>query len=123
MDRGFTTDLNRINRDLLFFFLLIVTSVAPFYIVLNKRRAALNQKNIGFENMNRIFQFGHQLQIIVSIYFVINAYDALERIKKEEPNNEEAYNTQLTVLVSNVFILIGAVLYLPIMNSDYVLTR
>lgn len=117
------TRLKEINNDLIFFFLLTMASFSSFYIVINKKRELFGLNNIGRDNMNKIFQFSHYLLIFVNIYFVINAYNALERIKNDQNFNEENYNTQLTVLVSNVLLLIASIMYLPIMNSKYVLTR
>lgn len=117
------TRLKEINNDLIFFFLLTMASFSSFYIVINKKRELFGLNNIGRNNMSKIFQFSHYLLIFVNIYFVINAYNALERIKNDQNFNEENYNTQLTVLVSNVLILIASIMYLPIMNSEYVLTR
>lgn len=117
------TRLKEINNDLIFFFLLTMASFSSFYIVINKKRELFGLNNIGRDNMNKIFQFSHYLLIFVNIYFVINAYNALERIKNDQNFNEENYNTQLTVLVSNVLLLIASIIYLPIMNSKYVLTR
>lgn len=117
------TRLKEINNDLIFFFLLIVASFSSFYIVINKKRELFGLNNIGRDNMNKIFQFSHYLLIFINIYFVINAYEALEKIKNDQNFNEEKYNTQLTVLVSNVLLLIASIMYLPIMNSEYVLTR
>lgn len=115
--------LKDINNDLIFFFLLIIASFSSFYIVINKKRKLLNLNNIGTQNMNKLFQFSHYLMIFINIYFVINAYEALEKIMNNKNFNEEQYNTQLTVLVANVLVLISSLMYLPIMDSEYVLTR
>lgn len=115
--------LKNIDINIIFFFLLNITALMSFYIVINKKRELLNLKNIGRDNMNKIFQTSHYMQIIINIYFVINAYNALERIIENDNYDEEEYNTQLTILVSNVLFLIASIMYLPIMNSKYVLTR
>ena len=115
--------LKNIDINITFFFLLTLTSLMSFYIIINKKRELLNLKNIGKDNMNKLFQYSHYIQIIVNIYFVINAYNALEQIKNNDNYNEEEYNTQLTVLVSNVLFLIASIIYLPIINSKYILTR
>ena len=113
--------LKEINNDILFFFLLIVISIMSFYIVINKKKDLLNLKHASYEEINKIFQTSHILQVIVNIYFVINAYNALEKINKNK--NEEQYNTQYIVLVANVLVLISSLMYLPILDSEYVLTR
>lgn len=115
--------LKNIDINIIFFFLLNITALMSFYIVINKKRELLNLKNIGRDNMNKLFQTSHYMQIIINIYFVINAYNALERIIENDNYDEEEYNTQLTILVSNVLFLIASIMYLPIMNSKYVLTR
>lgn len=113
--------LKEINNDIIFFFLLIVISIMSFYIVINKKKDLLNLKHASYEELNKIFQASHILQVIVNIYFVINAYNALEKINKNK--NEEQYNTQYIVLVANVLVLISSLMYLPILDSEYVLTR
>ena len=113
--------LKEINNDIIFFFLLIVISIMSFYIVINKKKDLLNLKHASYEELNKIFQASHILQVIVNIYFVINAYNALEKINKNK--NEEQYNTQYIVLVTNVLVLISSLMYLPILDSEYVLTR
>lgn len=113
--------LKEINNDIIFFFLLIVISIMSFYIVINKKKDLLNLKHASYEELNKIFQTSHILQVIVNIYFVINAYNALEKINKNK--NEEQYNTQYIVLVTNVLVLISSLMYLPILDSEYVLTR
>ena len=113
--------LKEINNDIIFFFLLIVISIMSFYVVINKKKDLLNLKHASYEELNKIFQASHILQVIVNIYFVINAYNALEKINKNK--NEEQYNTQYIVLVTNVLVLISSLMYLPILDSEYVLTR
>ena len=113
--------LKEINNDIIFFFLLIVISIMSFYIVINKKKDLLNLKHASYEELNKIFQTSHILQVIVNIYFVISAYNALEKINKNK--NEEQYNTQYIVLVANVLVLISSLMYLPILDSEYVLTR
>lgn len=113
--------LKEINNDIIFFFLLIVISIMSFYIVINKKKDLLNLKHASYEELNKIFQASHILQVIVNIYFVINAYNTLEKINKNK--NEEQYNTQYIVLVANVLVLISSLMYLPILDSEYVLTR
>lgn len=113
--------LKEINNDIIFFFLLIVISIMSFYIAINKKKDLLNLKHASYEELNKIFQTSHILQVIVNIYFVINAYNALEKINKNK--NEEQYNTQYIVLVANVLVLISSLMYLPILDSEYVLTR
>lgn len=115
--------LKEINNDIIFFFLLIVISIMSFYIVINKKKDLLNLKHASYEELNKIFQTSHILQVIVNIYFVINAYNTLEKINKNKNKNEEQYNTQYIVLVTNVLVLISSLMYLPILDSEYVLTR
>ena len=79
--------------------------------------------SLSYEDKNKLFQFRIYLVIFIDIYFVINAYNALMRIKNKDNYDDEEYNTQLIVLVSNVLILIAALMYIPIKDSEYVLTR
>ena len=103
--------------------MLIISSFISFYIVIDKKRNALNLDSMTYDEANKYFQFNHYLQIFINIYFVINAYLALEDIINNDSDNKERYNTQMTILVANVLVLISSFMYLPIMNSKYVLTR
>lgn len=112
-----------INNDLIFFFLSIISALIAFYIVIQKKRQINGLPSLSYEDKNKLFQFRIYLVIFIDIYFVINAYNALMRIKNKDNYDDEEYNTQLIVLVSNVLILIAALMYIPIKDSSYVLTR
>lgn len=112
-----------VNKDVFFFFLLLMSAFISFDIIINKKKKMLNIPYIGIENMNKLFKFNHILQVIINIYFVINAYQTLEVIISKGNYNSEQYDTQLTILVSNVLLLVASIMYLPILDSDYVLTR
>lgn len=116
-------DLKEIDRDLLFFFLIFISSLMALYIIYNKRNKALNKKCASDDSLNNLFRIRIYIAIIVNIYFVINAYESLEKIKKKDNYSIEEYNSQMTILIANVFILIGSFMYLSLTNSDYIISR
>ena len=116
-------NLKDINNDLIFFFLVIITSFIGFYIVINKKRQILNLNCISNEALNKLFKSKIYLTLIVNIYFVINAYNSLEEIKKRKGVESQEYKDQIVVMSANTLILIASFMYLTISNSDYVISR
>lgn len=114
--------LNEINRDAVFFFFLVITSLISLYIIIEKKKILFNINNFNKNELNKLFRFNRYFIIFIDIYFVINAYNALiEFINNNE--DEETIKEQFILLVANVFFLIGALLYIPLTNSDSIITR
>ena len=114
--------LNEINRDTVFFFFLVITSLISLYIIIEKKKTLFNINNLNKNELNKLFRFNRYFIIFIDIYFVINAYNALiEFINNNE--DEETIKEQFILLVANVFFLIGALLYIPLTNSDSIITR
>ena len=114
--------LNEINRDIIFFFFLVITSLVSFYIINEKKKMLFNINNLNKEELNKLFRFNRYFIIFIDIYFVINAYNTLiEFINNNE--DEDTIKEQFILLMTNVFFLIGALLYIPLTNSDSIVTR
>lgn len=114
--------LNEINRDTVFFFFLVITSLISLYIIIEKKKTLFNINKLNKNELNKLFRFNRYFIIFIDIYFVINSYNALiEFINNNE--DEETIKEQFILLVANVFFLIGALLYIPLTNSDSIITR
>lgn len=114
--------LNDINKDIVFFFFLVITSLVSFYIINEKKKMLFNINNLNKEELNKLFRFNRYFIIFIDIYFVINAYNTLiEFINNNE--DEDTIKEQFILLMANVFFLIGALLYIPLTNSDSIITR
>ena len=114
--------LKQINIDIIFFFLLIVVSIISFYIIIEKKKTIYNINNLNKKQLNKLFKFNRYLIILIDLYFVINAYKSLINYI----NNKEDIETikeQLILLISNTILLLGAILYIPLTNSDSIITR
>lgn len=123
MDNVNYNELKETNIDLLFFFLLFLSSIIALYIIINKKKKILHKKCASDDTLDKLFKFKIYLAIIINIYFVINAYDNLEKIKNKKNYTKEEYDSQLTVLIANILILLGSVMYLSLTNSDFEITR
>lgn len=123
MNKDNYKELKEINNDIFFFFLLVVTSFIGFYIVINKKRQILNLSCISNETLNKLFRDKIYLALIINIYFVINAYNNLDDIKKRRGVESEEYKDQMIVLGANTLILVASFMYLTLTNSDYVISR
>ena len=114
--------LKQINIDIIFFFLLIVVSIISFYIIIEKKKTIYNINNLNKKQLNKLFKFNRYLIILIDLYFVINAYKSLINYI----NNKEDIETikeQLILLISNTILLLGSILYIPLTNSDSIITR
>ena len=114
--------LKQINIDIIFFFLLIIVSIISFYIIIEKKKTIYNINNLNKKQLNKLFKFNRYLIILIDLYFVINAYKSLINYI----NNKEDIETikeQLILLISNTILLLGAILYIPLTNSDSIITR
>ncbi len=106
-------ELKQVNTDIIFFFLVLVQSLISFYIINEKKKSILNIPCMSEETTNKIYYYNRRLNLIISIYFFINAYNSYKNIQEEE-NKEGAKLFVAATLLS----LIAAILYLPIGNSN-----
>ena len=114
--------LSEINRDIVFFIFLVISSLISLYIIIEKKKLLYKLNNLTKEELNKLFKFNRYFIIFIDIYFVINTYNALiEFINNNE--DEETIKEQFILLVANVVFLIGALLYIPLINSDSIITR
>ena len=114
--------LNEINCDTVFFFFLVITSLVSFYIINEKKKTLFNINNLSKDELNKLFRYNRYFIIFIDIYFVINAYNALVEFINDN-KDEETIKEQFILLIANVFFLIGALLYIPLINSDSIITR
>ena len=107
--------LNEVNIDIIFFFLIIVKSIISFYIITEKKKSILKIPRISNEKANKIYYYNRRLNVIIATYFFINAY---QNYQNSDPNNNigEKY-----LVAATFFILIGALLYLPLGNSNLII--
>ena len=107
--------LKEINIDILFFFLATIKAGVSFYLINEKKKSALNIESINNTTANKIYYYNRRLNVIIAIYFFINAY---QNYQNSDPNNNigEKY-----LVAATFFILIGALLYLPLGNSNLII--
>ena len=107
--------LKQVNIVIIFFFLLVVKAIISFYLINEKKKSILNIPSISNEKANKIYYYNRRLNVIIAIYFFINAY---QNYQNSDPNNNigEKY-----LVAATFFILIGALLYLPLGNSNLII--
>lgn len=107
--------LKQVNIDIIFFFLLVAKAIISFYLINEKKKSILNIPSISNEKANKIYYYNRRLNVIIAIYFFINAY---QNYQNSDPNNNigEKY-----LVAATFFILIGALLYLPLGNSNLII--
>jgi len=107
--------LKEVNIDIVFFFLIIVKSLISFYIITEKKKSILNIPSITNKEANKLYYYNRRLNVIIAIYFFINAYN---NYQDSDPNDNigERY-----LLAATFFILIGSLLYLPLGNSNLII--
>lgn len=109
-------ELNKVNTDIIFFFLSLVVALISFYLINEKKKSILNIKCISNNTANKIYYYNRRLLLIVSLYFFLNAYNSYNDAKTEEDKK------QINLLiVATFFTLIGSVLYLPLGNSNLII--
>ena len=109
-------DLNKVNNDIIFFFLAILVAVISFYLINEKKKSILNIKCISNKTANKIYYYNRRLFLIVCLYFFINAYNSYKEA------NTEKDKKQITLLViATFFTLIGSICYLPLGNSNLII--
>ena len=108
--------LNQVNRDIIFFFLLVVTSLVNFYVINEKKKSILGIDCIDNDTANRLYYYNRRLAVIIAIYFLLNAYN--NYITDENPEN---INQDKFLLLATLFNLIGSIFYLPLGNSNVII--
>ena len=115
--------LEKINTDILFYFLLVISSGISFYIINEKKRDILDRSNNSKDVLNKMYIFNRRLIVFVNIYFLINVYNSYkEAINRDNISESELYQTKLLVW-GVVFGFIGSLFYLPITNSNFIIKR
>lgn len=116
-------ELEKINTDILFYFLLVISSGISFYIINEKKRDILDRSNNSKDVLNKIYIFNRRLIVFVNIYFLINVYNSYkEAINRDNISESELYQTKL-LFWGVVFGFIGSLFYLPITNSNFIIKR
>ena len=72
--------LEKINTDILFYFLLVISSGISFYIINEKKRDILDRSNNSKDVLNKMYIFNRRLIVFVNIYFLINVYNSYKII-------------------------------------------
>lgn len=107
--------LKEVNIDIVFFFLIIVKSLISFYIITEKKKSILNIPSITNKEANKLYYYNSRLNVIIAIYFFINAYN---NYQDSDPNDNTG---ERYLLAATFFILIGSLLYLPLGNSNLII--
>lgn len=116
-------ELERINTDILFYFLLLISSGISFYIINEKKNGILKKNNDNSNNLNRTYIFNRRLIVFINIYFLINVYNSYkEATSRNDISEDELYQTKL-LFWGVVFGFIGSLFYLPITNSNFIIKR
>lgn len=116
-------ELEKINTDILFYFLLVISSGISFYIINEKKRDILDRSNNSKDVLNKMYIFNRRLIVFVNIYFLINVYNSYkEAIIRDNISESELYQTKL-LFWGVVFGFIGSLFYLPITNSNFIIKR
>ena len=116
-------ELEKINTDILFYFLLVISSGISFYIINEKKRDILDRSNNSKDVLNKMYIFNRRLIVFVNIYFLINVYNSYkEAINRDNISENELYQTKL-LFWGVVFGFIGSLFYLPITNSNFIIKR
>lgn len=115
--------LEKINTDILFYFLLVISSGISFYIINEKKMDILDRSNNSKDVLNKMYIFNRRLIVFVNIYFLINVYNSYkEAINRDDISESELYQTKL-LFWGVVFGFIGSLFYLPITNSNFIIKR
>lgn len=116
-------EVEKINTDILFYFLLVISSGISFYIINEKKRDILDRSNNSKDVLNKMYIFNRRLIVFVNIYFLINVYNSYkEAINRDNISESELYQTKL-LFWGVVFGFIGSLFYLPITNSNFIIKR
>ena len=108
--------LNQVNKDIIFFFLLVVSAGISFYVINEKKKSILGIDCIDNDTANKIYYYNRRLSVIIAIYFLLNAYN--NYITDENPDNK---NQDKFLLLATTFNLLGSLFYLPLGNSNVII--
>lgn len=108
--------LKQANIDTIFFFLTIVAALVSFYLINEKKKSILNIDCISNEEANKIYKYNRILKFIIAGYFFLNAYYSSQNIESEEDKKQSEL-----LVTATFFLLIGALLYLPLGNSNLII--
>lgn len=108
--------LKQANIDTIFFFLTVVAALVSFYLINEKKKSILNIDCISNEEANIIYKYNRILKFIIAGYFFLNAYYSSQNIESEEDKKQSEL-----LVAATFFLLIGALLYLPLGNSNLII--
>jgi len=108
--------LKQANIDIIFFFLTVVAAIVSFYLINEKKKSILNIDCITNEKANEIYKYNRILKAIIAGYFFLNAYYSSQNTQNEEDKKQNELLVSATF-----FLLIGALLYLPLGNSNLII--
>ena len=108
--------LNQVNRDILFFFLLVVTALVNFYVINEKKKSILGIDCIDNDTANSLYYYNRRLSVIIAIYFLLNAYHSYKQKEGIEDKKQEEL-----LIIATLFNLLGALFYLPLGNSNVII--
>lgn len=108
--------LKQVNIDIIFFFLTIVDALISFYLINEKKKSLFKKNDISKEQADTIYKYNRRLNVIICIYFFINAYYSY---KEEE--DIASKNQELLLLIASFFALISSLIYLPLGNSNVII--
>ena len=108
--------LKQVNIDIIFFFLLVVKTMISFYLINEKIKSILNIPSISNDTANKIYYYNRRLNVIIAIYFFLNALYSYQNAETEEEKKQEEY-----LVIATLFILIGSLFYLPLGNSNLII--
>ena len=75
-----------------------------------------NGGSISNEKANKIYYYNRRLNLVIAVYFFLNAMYSYQNATTEEEKEQEKY-----LVAATFFILLGALLYLPLGNSNLII--
>jgi len=114
--RDNTKLLKQVNIDIIFFSISLAISITSFYLINEKKKSILNIDCISNDKANDIYKVSRKVYVIVCIYFFINAYNNYKNVKEKEDKKQATL-----LLIATSFILVGALFYLPLGNSNLII--
>ncbi len=108
--------LQQINIDIVFFFLTIIESLVSFYLITEKKKSVFHGNSINNNTANNIYKYNRRLNLIICIYFFLNAYISYQNATNEEERHQEGL-----LVIATLFALIGSIFYLPLGNSNLII--
>lgn len=108
--------VKQVNLDIIFFFLTVVDAIISFYLINEKKKSIYKRNSISKEEADTIYRYSRILNLIICIYFLINAYYSYAT---EEDLTNKKQNELL--LAAAFFAFISSLLYLPLGNSNIII--